>query len=128
MPHGEYRERSESSHSWLTMVLCNQSNLSAHGSWPFHAVAIQSVAVYTKEELASVKETHFEPVTVRGCREIQIMLVPCTSPLSSLQLGDKAAYAATRIARWAFDLISGYSPLKAAGKPITPDVYFLRFM
>ena len=53
---------------------------------------------------------------------------PCTSPLSSLQLGDKAAYAATRIARWAFDLISGYSPLKAAGKPITPDVYFLRFM
>lgn len=45
-----------------------------------------------------------------------------------VQLGDKAAYAATRIARWAFDLISGYSPLKAAGKPITPDVYFLRFM
>lgn len=63
-------------------------------------------AVYTAEELKAVATTHLAPKT----------------------LADKAALGLVKFARFSFDWFSGYSALKAANKPVTADVYFMRFI
>lgn len=63
-------------------------------------------AVYSAKELDSVKETHISPQTI----------------------SDKIAWGLVRAARAGFDWFTGYSTLKAANKPVTADVYFMRFI